>query len=84
MSSLSLILTLVTSLRINQYKQRTRRNLVIEFITTKFIEGSTYFERHTAHHQKLQTVFAASALYTHVVTDRCPGWVGTTNHHMGI
>jgi hypothetical protein len=28
------------------------------------IEGSTCFERHTAHHQELQTVFAASGLYT--------------------
>jgi len=26
-------------------------NLVIEFIIPKFIEGSTCFERHTAHHQ---------------------------------
>jgi hypothetical protein len=43
----------------------------------KFIEGSTCFERHTAHHQELQTVFAASGLYTHVVTGCCPGWVGT-------
>ena len=31
---------------------------------------------HTAHHQELQTVFAASGLYTHVVTGCCPGWVG--------
>jgi len=30
----------------------------------KFTEGSTCFERHTAHHQELQTVFAASGLYT--------------------
>jgi hypothetical protein len=34
--------------------------LVIEFIIPKFIEGSTCFERHTAHYQELQTVFAAS------------------------
>ena len=52
-------------------------NLVIEFIIPKFIEGSTCFEQHTAHHKDLQTVFAASGLYTHVVTGRCPGWVGT-------
>ena len=45
----------------------------MEFIIPKFIEG-TCFERHTAHHQELQTVFAASGLYTHVVTGRCPGW----------
>jgi hypothetical protein len=47
--------------------------LVIEFIIPKFIEGSTCFERQTAHHQELQTVFAASGLYTHVVTGRCQG-----------
>ena len=50
--------------------------IVIEFIIPKFIEGSTCFERHTAHNQELQTVFAASGLYTHVVSGRCPGWVG--------
>ena len=50
---------------------------MVEFIITKFIEGSTCFERHTAHHQELQTVFAASGLYAHVVTGRCPGWVET-------
>jgi hypothetical protein len=49
----------------------------MEFIIPKFIEGSTYFERHTAHHQELQTVSAASGLYTHVVPSRCLGWVGT-------
>jgi len=38
----------------------------------KFIEGSTCFEQHTAHHQELQTVFAASGLYARVVTGRCP------------
>jgi hypothetical protein len=51
-------------------------HLVIVIIL-KFIEGSTCFERHTAHHKELQTVFAASDLYTHVVTGRCPGRVGT-------
>jgi len=35
------------------------------------------FRAATAHHQEHQTVFAASGLYTHVVTGRCPGWVGT-------
>jgi hypothetical protein len=49
----------------------------MEFIIPPFIEGSTCFERHAAHHQELQTVFAASGLYTHVVTGRCPGCVGT-------
>jgi hypothetical protein len=48
----------------------TRCNFVIEFITPKFTEGSTCFERHTAYHQELQTVFAASGLHTHVVTGR--------------
>jgi len=42
----------------------TRCSFVIEFIIPTFIEGSTWFERHTAHHQELQTVFAASSLYT--------------------
>jgi hypothetical protein len=72
----------------NQQKRPTRCNLVIEFIIPKFIDGSTCFERHTAHHQELQTVFAASSLYTHVVTGSCPDWVGTAtgtaDHHMGI
>jgi len=31
----------------------TRCSFVIEFIVTKFIEGSTCFERHTAHLQEL-------------------------------
>ena len=31
----------------------TRCSFVIEFIIPKFIEGSTCFERHTAHHQEL-------------------------------
>jgi hypothetical protein len=31
----------------------TRCSLVIEFIIPKFIEGSTCFEEHTAHHQEL-------------------------------
>jgi len=31
----------------------TRCSFVIEFIIAKFIEGSTSFERHTAHHQEL-------------------------------
>ena len=55
----------------------TRCSFVIEFIIPEFIEGSTCFERHATHHQELQTVFAASGLYTHVVTGRCPVWVGT-------
>jgi len=48
--------------------------LVIEFIIPKFIEGSACFERHTVHHQELKTVFAASGLYTHVVTGRGQGF----------
>jgi hypothetical protein len=31
----------------------TRCSFVIEFIIPKFIEGSTCFELHTAHHQEL-------------------------------
>ena len=64
---------------------------MIEFIIPKFIEGSTCFERHTVHHQELQTVFPGSGLCTNVVIGRCPGWVGTyhpagttAGHHMGI
>jgi hypothetical protein len=41
----------------------TRCSFVIECIILKFIEGSACFERHTAHHQELYTVFAASGLY---------------------
>jgi len=47
--------------------------LVIEFIIPEFIEVSTCFELHTAHHQELQTVYAASGLYTQMVTGRCQG-----------
>jgi hypothetical protein len=54
----------------------TRCSFVIEFIIPKFFEGSACFERHTTHHQELQTVFAASGLYAHMVTSRCQGWVG--------
>jgi hypothetical protein len=67
----------------NQYKYPTRCTLLIEFIIPKFIEGSTCFEGHTTHHQELQTVFAASGLYTHVMTGRCPAWT-TAGHHMCI
>jgi hypothetical protein len=51
----------------------TKCSFVIEFIIQKFIEGSTCSEQHTAHHQELYTVFVASGLYTHVMTDRCRG-----------
>ena len=51
----------------------TRCSFVIEFIIPKFFKGSTCFERHTTHHQELQTVFAASGLYAHMVTGRCQG-----------
>jgi len=54
----------------------TRCSFVIEFIIPKF-NGSTCFERHTAHHQELRTVFAASGLFAHMVTGRCQGWVPT-------
>jgi len=46
----------------------TRCSFVVEFIIPKFFKGSTCFERHTAHHQELQTIFAASGLYAHMVT----------------
>jgi hypothetical protein len=42
----------------------TRCSFVIELIIPKFFEGTTCFKRHTTHHQELQTVFAASGLYT--------------------
>jgi hypothetical protein len=35
------------------------------------------FRAANARHQELQTLFAASGLYAHVVTGRCPGWVET-------
>jgi hypothetical protein len=66
----------------NQQKQPTRCNLVIEFIIPKFIEGSTCFERYTAHHQELQTVFAASSLLPRLGGSH-PAWT-TAGHHMGI
>jgi len=40
---------------------------------SKDFKGSTCFERQTAHHQELQTVFAASGLYAHMVTGHCQG-----------
>jgi hypothetical protein len=57
----------------------TRCSIVIEFFIPKLIEGSTCFERHIIHHQELQTVFADSGLYTHVVTGRCPAWNNQKN-----
>jgi hypothetical protein len=41
----------------------TSCSFVIGFIIPKFIEGSTCFERHTALHQELYTVYAVSGLY---------------------
>jgi hypothetical protein len=46
---------------------------VIEFIIPKLFKGLACFEQHTAHHQELQTVFAAYGLYAHMVTGRCQG-----------
>jgi hypothetical protein len=60
-------------------------------IIPPFIEGSTCFERHTAHHRELWlylqplvyirsealAVFAAPGLHTHVVTGCSQVWVGT-------
>jgi hypothetical protein len=51
----------------------TRCSFVIEFIIPKFFDFSTCFERHSAHHQELQIVFAASGLYAHMMTGRCQG-----------
>jgi hypothetical protein len=51
----------------------TRCSFVIEFIIPKYFKGTICFERHTAHNQELQTVFAASGLYDHMVTGRCQG-----------
>jgi hypothetical protein len=48
----------------NSVEIPTRYSFVIEFIIPKFIEGSTCFVRHTAQHQELETVSAASGLYT--------------------
>jgi len=38
---------------VNQLKYTTTCNPVLEFIIPTFIEGSTCFERHAAHHQEL-------------------------------
>jgi hypothetical protein len=54
----------------------TRCRFIIEFIIPKFFKDSTRFEPHTAHHQEIKTVFAASGLYAHMVTGRCEGRVG--------
>jgi hypothetical protein len=73
------------NLRGHLSRNTNKMQLVIEFIIPKFIEGSICFERHTAHHQELQTVYAASGLYTHVVPGRCEGSALTmAGHHMGI
>jgi hypothetical protein len=48
----------------------------IEFIVPKFIKGSTCLERHTTHHQELQTLLAVSGFFTYVGTGRCPCRVG--------
>jgi hypothetical protein len=42
----------------------TRRSFVIEFIIAKFIEGSTCFEWHTAHHPYPE--LAPSGPHTHI------------------
>jgi len=38
---------------IHSVETPTRCSFVIEFIIPTFIEGSTFLERHTAHHQEL-------------------------------
>jgi hypothetical protein len=57
----------------NPVEVPTRCSFVIESIIPKFIEGSTFFQRHTAHHQELEIVVATSGLYTHMLTGRCQG-----------
>jgi len=37
----------------NSVEISTRCSFATEFIIPKFIEGSTFFEWHTAHHQEL-------------------------------
>jgi hypothetical protein len=69
---------LSSTIRQNSVEIPTRCSFVIEFIISKFIEGLKCFEWHTAHHQELQTVFAASDLHTHVVNGRCQGWALAT------
>jgi hypothetical protein len=44
---------LIRALQYDSVEIPTRYSFVIEFIITKFLEGSTCFERHTAHHQEL-------------------------------
>jgi hypothetical protein len=62
-----------------------RCSFVIEFIIPKIFKGLTCFERHTARHQELQTLFAASGLYAYMMTGRCQGSaLATTGHHMDI
>ena len=45
----------LTSCRTQRFVSRNTNKvqLVIEFIIPEFIEGSSCFERHTAHHQEL-------------------------------
>jgi hypothetical protein len=68
----------------NSVEMPTRCSFVMECIIPKFIEGSIYFDRHTAHHQELYTLFATSGLYNHVVTGRCHSALATAGHHMSI
>jgi hypothetical protein len=68
-----LLLSAVIVEELEPMQSCNRCKLIIEFIIAKFPERSTCFERHTVHHQELQTLLAATGLYTHVVTGRCPG-----------
>jgi hypothetical protein len=77
MSVLQFLVEIITN-------NQQRCNLVIEFIIPKFTERSTRFERHTTHHQQLRTVFAASGLYTHVVTSLPPSLDNSRLPHVYI
>jgi hypothetical protein len=43
----------IRALKYDSVEIPTRCSFVIEFFIPKFIEGTTCFERHTAHHQEL-------------------------------
>jgi len=45
----------------------TRCNLVIEFIIPMFIEGSTCYERHTAHHQVCRSLHGEPSINVGII-----------------
>jgi hypothetical protein len=67
-------------------KEPTRCNCVVEFIIPMFLNGSTCFGRHIAHHQKLKNCNCSPWFYIHLwmtaaamfqPSQPCPGGVGT-------